>query len=241
MESAIGTDCEGWKNIHIPATKPDMEFHKVVARLVGEYTPSGGSVLDLGAGLGNVLRMLGSASPVFELHAADVSDECLRVLDETLPGIGLHTITECHDSIAKLGSNRFDTCIMCHTLEHTLNPLDTLHTALDIVKPNGCLILAVPNPVCPLCFGWSAVRYNYANRGHVCSWDRPHWENFLENIAQVHVELHTQDEVRVFPQRVSRRMWPLKFFERRLANVFPWWSHSHISVIRGYSPRKDKE
>lgn len=220
-----------WNNIHIPAHKVITGYHREVARLVLHHTAPQGTLLDVGAGLGHVLQLVAASAPQMQLHAADSSDECLEVIRQKLPQCELHTLTNEPDSIAALGEANFDTCVMSHLLEHTRQPIETLEVALSVLKPHGHLIIAVPNPSTPHVLTYNAVRLNYVNRGHVCCWDRSHWMNFLENIAQLKVIYHGQDEVRVFPQRISSRLWPLKQFEHMLARVVPRWAHSHISVV----------
>ena len=220
-----------WNNVHIPSRKLTAEYHRRIAELVTRHTGRGGSVIDIGAGLGNILNLVHAASPELELHAADTSGQCLEVIRRAVPA-RTHALTDNPGSIAALGEGRFDTAVMSHVLEHTTQPLATLHSAMRVVKPDGHLIIAVPNPTTPRWLAYSAAQVNYVNQGHVCCWDRSHWINFLENIAQLNVVSHQQDEVRVFPQRLSFRLRPLKEIENLLAMVFPWWAHSHISIVQ---------
>lgn len=221
-----------WNNIHIPAQKVTTGYHREIAKLVLEQTPQGGSVLDIGAGLGHVLQLVHQAAPHLKLYAADSSDECLEVIRQAVPVCERLALTDEPESIAALGESKFDTCVMSHLLEHTRRPLDTLAAAMSVLKPDGRLILAVPNPSTIPTLAYNAVRLHYVNRGHVFCWDRSHWMNFLENVAQLNVIHHGQDEVRVFPQRISTRLWPLKQFEHLLALLFPRLAHSHISIVK---------
>lgn len=221
-----------WNNIHIPEQKVTTGYHYEVARMVVEHTPEKGEVLDIGAGLGHVVQLVSEAAPHLKLYAADSSDECLDVLRHDVPGCELLKLTDEPESIAALGESRFDTCVMSHVLEHTRRPLETLEAAMSVLKPQGCLILAVPNPSTVPVLTYNAARLHYVNRGHVFCWDRSHWMNFLENVAQLNVIHHGQDEVRVFPQRISTRLWPLKQFEHLLARIVPRLAHSHISIVQ---------
>lgn len=222
---------DNWNNVHIPSQKVTTGYHREIARLVVEHTPEDGSVLDVGAGLGHVLRLVTDAAPRLRLVAADSSDECLEVIRNEIPACERLKLTDEPESIAAIGEAKFDTCVMSHVLEHTRRPLETLDAAMRVLKPSGHLILAVPNPSTPHILTHHAIRFHYVNRGHVYCWDRSHWMNFLENIAQLNVIHHGQDEVRVFPQRISSRVWPLKQFEKLLSNIVPRWSHSHISIV----------
>jgi 2-polyprenyl-3-methyl-5-hydroxy-6-metoxy-1,4-benzoquinol methylase len=156
----------------------------------------------------------------------------LEVIRQVVPECELLTLTDEAESIAALGASSFDTCVMSHLLEHTHRPLDTLEAAMSVLKPEGRLILAVPNPATPHIVAFNALRFHYVNRGHVYCWDRSHWINFLENVAQLNVIHHGQDEVRLFPQRLSSRVRPLKKLEQMLALLVPRLAHSHISIVQ---------
>jgi 2-polyprenyl-3-methyl-5-hydroxy-6-metoxy-1,4-benzoquinol methylase len=220
-----------WSNVHLPENKLTTVCDRVVASLVVKYTAASGSVLDLGVGVGNALALIRDSAPQLTLHAADISQDCLDRVQIRVPTAEPHLIDPRAESLAELGRESFDCCLMSHVLEHTERPLDTLRSALELVKPGGTLVAAVPNPVCPLIVVAGLLRFHYVNRGHVCCWDRSHWMNFLEQIAGVEVAEYQHDEVRLFPYRLGR-LGPFKALERGVSVPLPWWSQSHIAVIR---------
>ncbi|MGH0033766.1 MAG: class I SAM-dependent methyltransferase [Myxococcota bacterium] len=221
---------------HISFRKKVSHYHEVVAGLVEKYTPSGGRVVDIGCGLGHVLELVHQRAPGLQLVGADPSDKCLQFTRERLPDASLVQISEDHLDPALLGDD-FDTSLMIHSLEHMLSPPDAIRTALSITKPGGHLILAVPNPVRPNVFFGSARKQNYVNRGHVYSWDRPHWMNFLERILELEVVEYAEDEVRFISNRLMRRIPSLKRIEVAAARRLPWWSFSNIAVVRNPGAR----
>lgn len=222
----------GWSNLHIPERKPTLEYHRVVADLVSRHTSSAGTVVDIGAGLGNVLELIAKRRPDVELHAADTSKECLARIGQVLPRAPVHHLDEEAASIRELGSGRFDTAVLCHSLEHTRRPLDVLDAVGAILKPSGRMILAVPNVVRPTVMLYSLLGRHYVNRGHVYAWDRSHWRNFLETMAGLHVDEYTQDELRLLPHRVTGRLSALRSVQRGLGRLVPGWAHTHIAVAR---------
>lgn len=223
---------KGWQSVHLPEDHVLTEYHRVLARLVVKHTPETGRVLDIGAGLGHMLNLVRQESPSLELHAADIYEGCLDQVRANVPDATIHTITTDPVSVADLPQRDFDTCIMSHTLEHTFSPLDSLKAALSVLKPEGKLVLAVPNPVRPQVILGAALRFDYVNRGHVCCWDKSHWKNFLERIAKVDVVEYAHDDVRLAPLRLSHRLAPVRFVERNLAKVLPWMSTSNIAVVK---------
>jgi len=126
----------------------------------------------------------------------------------------------------------FDLVVMSHVLEHMLDPVAALQSALEVLRPGGHLLLAVPNPVRPSVFLASLLRREYVNRGHVVAWDRAHWINFLERILALEVVRYASDSVPVFPERWKRRIGLLGRCEEWLVGPFPWLSFSNIAVVR---------
>lgn len=186
--------------------------------------------MDIGAGLGNVLELIAGQRPDVEIHGADTSLQCLARIEKILPGAGAHHLDDEATSIQKLGSSRFDTAVLCHSLEHMRRPLDVLAAVETILKPTGHMVLAVPNVVRPTVMLYSLLGRHYVNRGHVYAWDRSHWRNFLEEMAGLHVEVYTQDELRLLPSRVTIRVPPLRSIQRGLGRLVPGWAHTHIAV-----------
>ncbi len=217
-------------NFHIGNRKQFKHYHSVVQHLVSKYAPSGGRVLDIGCGNGHLLALIRDTNIGYELTGADAFEDCLLATAERVPEARRVHVSDQSLETEKLGGP-YDVVTMCHVLEHTLNPAETVRDALSLLSPTGHLILAVPNPVRPKMFFYTLLRRHYVNRGHVVAWDRSHWINFLDTILGLDVVEYSQDEVRVFPSRVAA-FAPLRSVEVALSRVAPWWSFSHIAVIR---------
>ncbi|MEE2675149.1 MAG: class I SAM-dependent methyltransferase [Myxococcota bacterium] len=218
-------------NVHISLGKGYTHYHRVMSGLVCEYTPKGGSVLDVGCGLGHLLELVERSEPSLVLTGADASEECVTNTLQRVPTARVLQVREDFEDFDKLGEG-FDTCIMAHSLEHMLNPVQAVRDVLYRLKPKGHLIVAVPNPVRPTVFFGNVRKQDYVNRGHVYAWDRAHWMNFLERILGLDVVEYASDEVKLFSGRVLRYAPLLKRLEIALARWMPWWSFSHIAVIR---------
>ena len=126
----------------------------------------------------------------------------------------------------------YDTCIMSHVLEHLPCPMEAVQDIFSVLRPGGHLILAVPNPVSPVVILDNIRRRPRVNPGHLQTWDRAHWMNFLENRLGVEVVEYASDEVRIFPVRWKRKMKFMGSIHVGLARVLPWFSFSHVAVIR---------
>ena len=123
---------------------------------------------------------------------------------------------------------------MCHSLEHMKSPVHACEQALRLLKDGGFLILAVPNPVRPDVIFGNIFKRHYVNKGHVYSWDKSHWKNFLENILSFNVVEYENDTVYIFG-----KLRAIKFFrvvlrplEIILCKMLPWFCFSNIAVIK---------
>ncbi len=103
------------------------------------YAPCG-RVLDVGAGFGSFLHLC-KASGAYECHGTEVAAFCVDFAKQEF-GLDLKAgILE----EACYPSSYFDAVTMWHVLEHVPSPAAMLREIARILKPGGCLFIAVPN------------------------------------------------------------------------------------------------
>lgn len=108
------------------------------ARFLGRHLSPGTRVLDVGCGRGVALRSL--ADHGLECHGFEVSADAVcgidsRILVRIAPSLADAAYPDQH----------FDEIILWHVLEHVTNPREVLREVHRLLKPNGTLIVAVPN------------------------------------------------------------------------------------------------
>ncbi|MEN8816569.1 MAG: class I SAM-dependent methyltransferase [Nonlabens sp.] len=94
-----------------------------------------GSVLDIGAGVGDLVKSLKQNG--VKARGFEPSEKARLFAKEK--GIDLHT------SLDEFESNTFDLISMYHVLEHVRDVKKQKQEILELLKPNGVLILALPN------------------------------------------------------------------------------------------------
>ncbi|MFV1362633.1 class I SAM-dependent methyltransferase [Mycolicibacterium elephantis] len=219
------------RNVHVNIADQNTgytPYHRVVARLAAKYGDPGLPLLDIGTGAGNIPRLVHSLGFQF-IDVADAYEECLQSAAESVPIRQSYLIDEKTFNIADvIPPSSYNVVTMSHVLEHLLNPVKALQDVYDLIAPGGVMVLAVPNPMRPVCVLQAILRKRYSNLGHVVTWDRSHWMNFLERIMAYEVAEYASDSVPILPRSRGR----FQRVEIALARVLPWLSFTNIAVIR---------
>jgi len=99
----------------------------------------GGYLLDIGCGVGGFLREAGSLG--WKCYGIDTSRIAVAKAKEAAPS----AVVRCA-SLNDLGKDEmFDFVNMSHVLEHVPNPLHTVQSCSDHLRPQGMLRLQIPN------------------------------------------------------------------------------------------------
>jgi SAM-dependent methyltransferase len=111
-----------------------------VLRLLGERG-LGGSVLDFGAGLGELVRLLREQPAFTEVAGIDLYPRP----DELPDDVAWHQ-QDLNEPV-DLG-RRFDVVVCSEVIEHLENPRHVFRTLAALVRPGGTLVLTMPNQEC---------------------------------------------------------------------------------------------
>ncbi|MHC4914131.1 MAG: class I SAM-dependent methyltransferase [Planctomycetota bacterium] len=111
-------------------------------RLVRKCCPSG-DVLDVGCGRGRSLRKLSSAYVPFGI---EVQADCAARADRRFRARGGRVIhATALEGLRTTPDARFDCLVMRSFLEHEVQPRELLAEAWRVVRPDGGLLIKVPN------------------------------------------------------------------------------------------------
>lgn len=118
----------GW---YYPREKWD--FDKAI-ELIRKYRP--GSILEVGCGAGEFLSRVNGC--VDSYVGLDINESALSIARAK----GLNVSNQDIHSIDK----SFDMIFLFQVLEHLASPKEVISALVERLNPNGCLVLAVPNP-----------------------------------------------------------------------------------------------
>jgi SAM-dependent methyltransferase len=120
----------------------DRLWHRRLSLLCD--TRKKGSLLDIGAGIG---QFLSAARNYYDdVYGTEVSDSAIRIAKERY-AVDLFEGTV--ESVASRGMV-FDNVSLFHVLEHVPDPLSVLRTCHSLLSDHGILVIAVPNEVVSL-------------------------------------------------------------------------------------------
>lgn len=111
------------------------ECEEITASLVGKFTPQGGTLLDVGCGMGRLLDML----PDYQRYGMDISAPYLSYAIKVGAEVCLAKV---EDMPYKDGL--FDTVVCTDVLEHVLDLNAAILQLFRVVKQDGHLVIRVP-------------------------------------------------------------------------------------------------
>jgi 2-polyprenyl-3-methyl-5-hydroxy-6-metoxy-1,4-benzoquinol methylase len=225
---------ESWEqkgNVHLDLeqSKPSPR-HAYLAELAARYGGNG-DYLDVGCGPGLILQLIKAKRPDATFSIADAYPSCLDLAERHLGDVAGRYVLDKNDFVPeKVIDRKFDVIVLSHVLEHLRDPIAAINSLLSLLKPDGKLIIAVPNLARPEVVLTGLARKHYVNRGHIYGWDRSHFQNFLERICGLDVVEYGADVVYLLPGAPGHLI--ARLFGRALAKMLPWWSFSSVAVIR---------
>jgi SAM-dependent methyltransferase len=111
------------------------ECEEITASLVRKFTPQGGTLLDVGCGMGRLLDML----PDYQRYGMDISASYLSYAIRVNAEVCLAKVEE-----MPYRDGLFDTVVCTDVLEHVLDLNTAILQLFRVVKQGGHLVIRVP-------------------------------------------------------------------------------------------------
>lgn len=214
---------------HLEYDEPVLRYHEIVADVAAGLADRGAKILDLGCGPGQILGELSRRRSDLDLCGIDGDEECLARAKARAPEAEL--LIDDISRVDRVVSQSIDVVVSSHSLEHLPDPVGGLRRWRELLKPDGRLVLAVPNSHQPIMLGLALARQNRVNEGHFYSWDRATFNNFC-HLAGFEIEQWREDYVPLVPVRWRLRLPVVSKLERLLLKLFPGFANSHIVALR---------
>lgn len=115
--------------------------NRYYAKIIRCHVARGGTLLEIGCGLGHLLGMLDKD---YQATGIDINSWALKQAIKNAPNSRIKNIPT--EDIGKFSASNFDVVVIKHVLEHLKNPALVLKKVKRILKPNGWLLFATPNP-----------------------------------------------------------------------------------------------
>jgi SAM-dependent methyltransferase len=203
--------------------------YDAILEAVEAHAPRGSRVLDAGSGRGEVMKRLSERG--YEVHGCDADERCVAASsvygEARLLGL---------EEVSPETVGRFDCVVASHVLEHVRDPKEALERLSSV---SDLLVLAVPNPYYSpfLVKALFQTPIGHINRGHLYSWDYPHFRTFLEVSCGMSVVGWFYDSVALpVPGKVRATFLKVGLLSRiengPLKSALPRFCRSIIAVVR---------
>lgn len=124
------------------------------------------NLIDVGCGDGGLYQLTNTDS---HYTGIDISPTQLAYFRKHIPKSRQKSTTLRKGDISKMPftSNSFDVALVCDVLEHVLDPIKVLTEIHRIIKPNGYVLMSIPNEYVMQCARLLTMRFPLRSPDHI--------------------------------------------------------------------------
>ncbi len=144
-ESKYAHESEANSIENIPITNTPTSRFEAVVKFLPDYF-EGGSVLEIGAGSGNVAKtLLSSEMKISSYTLGDLSLARVQGLQKNLDDNRVKVMAIDAANMTEEQYGKYDAVIMIALIEHLIDPLGAMQEIRKLIKPGGFIYIDTPN------------------------------------------------------------------------------------------------
>jgi 2-polyprenyl-3-methyl-5-hydroxy-6-metoxy-1,4-benzoquinol methylase len=231
-----------------------FKYYQIISKIKGEYSP-GSTILSIGSGPCDLEAILSKLN--YSVTAVDDLSDQWHLIGENKQRIknfarkfNVNLIVQ-PAVITQLNENSFDVVLMIDILEHLVgSPRDLLNYGISMLKPNGIIIIEVPNTVnlknritvlfgksnqvSAKCIFWTVGKY----RSHFREYTKPELKEIMSNLKLKNIEVQllnigteiTYQSTKQIPKKIAI------FLYRFISGTYP--NFRDTIIISGKKPKE---
>jgi ubiquinone/menaquinone biosynthesis C-methylase UbiE len=144
VRTLFNHQARGWRRKYAPGGKLNARVEQFAGRLAALCLPPG-NVLDLGCGTGEIAAALGQRG--YHVTACDVAENMLAIARHSHPGAAVEWVGLAPDwDTLPFADASFDAIVASSVFEYLNDVPRTAAELSRVLRPEGVLLLTVPNP-----------------------------------------------------------------------------------------------
>lgn len=175
----------------LPNTKPEDPYKNgkaIFSRLKDKKLTTFKSILDIGAGKGDILDYYNKQTPYkMNLLAIEPSKNC----QNKLKNLGIKVIGSSINEFDEGYLGKIDIIIMRGVLEHLYNPVESISIAKSLLSEDGIIYFDVPNPFCDL-FSYGNIPFGFP---HISYFNKITLELLCEKTGLSIISLEEKEDI----------------------------------------------
>lgn len=123
------------------ADKRTQIYNDRIDKLFKRISPPVKSLLEIGCGTGEFLKLLKGIKPELEITGIDISDEAVGLAKEK----GVNCLNFSAEEFAEKSTEQYDLVLAFEVLEHVFYPFSLIKSLLELEKKGGKIYMTMPN------------------------------------------------------------------------------------------------
>jgi 2-polyprenyl-3-methyl-5-hydroxy-6-metoxy-1,4-benzoquinol methylase len=167
------------------ADKRQMIYDDRIDKLFSRTHNSVKSVLEIGCGTGNFLKLIKTRKPELKVTGVDLSPEAVELAKEK----GIDCFNVSAEAFAKENSGSYDLILAFEVLEHVFDPFSLIRALVRLLEKKGTICMTMPNYLSYDFLHLGDVYKNFFGPDHLNYYNQFSIKTLLEQGGCDHIEI----------------------------------------------------